>query len=277
MMVIEHLDLRYVPAPESRSSDLQTIGSLLASKSPPEDEREQEFGEGRLGAHGGNVLIWDCTVDADIPVALDDAAVVLVASDVRGFGHVSWAEIAVRRAALGGTRTALLSMFGGPLVVTGTATERPTKADDEDAGIRAVAEALNRRPGPRYRAERLPKNRNHEPWEDGMLRPEDPRAPTIPVQVRHFSDDLARLMRGQQRSALKHYVGILSKVLQSAIDDKTRVDPDERRKAHLVLISPVALGEIKRSEIASFKFESGGYANVWLCPAGEPAFSLLAG
>jgi hypothetical protein len=93
MMLFEHLDLRYVAAFGPKTAGLQTIRSLLASKSPPADEREQEQGEGRLGAHGGNVLIRDCTVDADIPIAVDDAALILVASDIRGFGHVSWAEI----------------------------------------------------------------------------------------------------------------------------------------------------------------------------------------
>jgi hypothetical protein len=275
MMTVEHLDLRYAPSLRRETAGLQTIRSLLATKSPPTDEREEEQGLHRLGAHDGNILIRDCTVDADLPVALDNASLFLVDSYVRGYGHISWAEIAVRRAAIGVTRTALLSMFGGPLIVSATARARPSKVDEEVAATRAVAQTLNMRRGARYTAERPVRDGKYEPWEDGILRSSGREV--IPVQVRHFSDDLARLLRGPTRSARNHDVGVLSKVLQSAIDDKTDVDPNQRRNACLVLISPVALGAIKRTEIAALQLRGGGYADVWLYPLGEQAYSLIGG
>jgi hypothetical protein len=271
--ILEHADLRYVPSPGSKASGLQTVRSLLTAKSPPDDAVEREC-QG-LGAHGGNVLVRDCTVDADMPVSLDNGSLILIASDVRGFGHVSWAEVAIRRAALGGTRTALLSMFGGPLIVSARAAKRPSKVDEEHAATRAVADGLNSRRGTHYTAERPPGHGKGEQWEDGILC--SPNRERIPVQVRHFSDKLAELLRGPRRSAINYDVGVLGKLLQSAIDDKTGVDADERRKAYLVLISPVALGAIKRTEIAALQLDSGGYADVWLYPSGEQAYSLIAG
>jgi len=272
-MIFEHLDMRLAPVAHAGMETTQTVGSLLTAKVAPVDEHEQEEGKNRLAAHDGDILIRDCTVDADMPVALDNAALILISSDVRGFGRVTWAEIAVRRSALGGTRTALLSVFDGPLIVSATCDEKPHKRDDELAATRAVAHALNKRRGTSYVGEpSLP-----ETWEDGFLRSRQPGEPEIPVQIRQFSDDLARLLRGPSRGVLNHGVGILGKLLQSAIDKKTNVDTDARRKAYLVLLSPVALGAIKRTEIAALQLDPGGYSDVWLYPVGEEAYSLIAG
>jgi hypothetical protein len=116
MHAFKHLDLRYSKFGESKAPGAQTVGSVLSSGTPPTYER-QDQGDRWMPARGGNVVLYDCTVDADLPVALDNASLILVASDVRGFGHVLWAEMAVRPAALGQTRPGLLSIFGG-LVVT---------------------------------------------------------------------------------------------------------------------------------------------------------------
>jgi hypothetical protein len=163
------------------------------------------------------------------------------------------------------------------LVVSATAAERPSKVDEEHAATRAVAEALSRRRGTRYTAERPGRDGKRERWEDGILRPANREEASVAVQVRHFSDELASLLRGPSRSVVKHDVGVLGKLLQSAIEDKTSVDADERRKAFLVLISPVALGTIKRTEIAALQLDNGGYADVWLYPVGEEPFSLIVG
>ena len=271
LLTFEHLDLRCAATLREASKRMQTIGALLGAGLPPADEAERGSPSDRLSAHDGAILIRDCIVDADIPLALDNATLVLIASDVRGFGHVPWAEFGMRRAAVGRTRTALVSTFRGPLIVSATAGERPDKRDEEYAATCALASALNSRDGTHYNAERMPP----DAWEDGVLRSAVHGEATVPIQVRHFSDQLAKLLRGPQRSLINHDVGFLGKVIQSAIDHKTRVDSELRAKAHLVLISPIPLGQIKRAEIAALSFTNGGYADVWLYPFGEEPYSLL--
>ena len=67
----------------------------------------------------------------------------------------------------------------------------------------------------------------------------------------------------------------ISSVLQDAIDEKAKVDSDVRARTHLVLISPIPLGKMLRSLVASHCFESGGFAEIWLAAEGEEPFSLL--
>jgi hypothetical protein len=267
----EGVDLRYVPDPNSPAVGGPTIRSILESRSPPPEAGDEPLRG--LGVRGGNHVVRNCTIDANMPVTVTNGSLILVASDVRSFGHVSWAEIARRPAAHGRLETSLLSMFDGPLVVSCSSHERPSKRADEYAATAAVAKTMNRRQGTHYEAEPAQAGE----WADGRLRSRHTGESTVEVQVRQFSDDMARLVRGRSRGMRDYSVGALGRLLQSAIDEKTRVDADARRDAFLVLISPVPLGTIKRTEIAALQLDAGGYRDVWLYPVGEEAHSLIVG
>ena len=97
------------------------------------------------------------------------------------------------------------------------------------------------------------------------------------MEVTQFSKELAELVRGPTRGGNNYPVGVLCDLLQSAIDRKSGIDPESKRKAFLVLISPVPLGAIKRTEIAALQLNGRGFSDVWLYPFGEEPYSLIRG
>jgi hypothetical protein len=57
--------------------------------------------------------------------------------------------------------------------------------------------------------------------------------------------------------------------------DRARVctEPRPRLKRRELPLHPGSLGAIKRTEIATLQLDSGGYADVWMYPYGEEAYS----
>lgn len=95
----EHVDIRLAPRARERARGLPTIRGVFAEQVPPAADPPE--GSPGVGARGIPMILRDCTIDADLPVALEDGSLLVIDSDVRGFGYVAWSEIAIRRSALG--------------------------------------------------------------------------------------------------------------------------------------------------------------------------------
>jgi len=191
---------------------------------------------------------------------------------VLGFGHVAWAEFALRR-----DGTLISRHWGtaaGRMMVSATTKDRPDKYSDQATAAHAVAKAINASKATHYRAEPEVEG-GHESYADAELVSEVPGERSISLQMRHFHDDIAANLRGRNLALPSTDLSDIGDRLQRAIDAKADVDPALKARAHLVLISPVPLGPLVRASVAAKLFESRGFSEIWLAPSTEPPFSLL--
>jgi hypothetical protein len=104
---------------------------------------------------------------------------------------------------------------------------------------------------------------------DGKLTP-PASGPPIRLQLRNVSGRLAASL-GKSRGASE--LALTATTIQEAIDAKERVDPNEKRRMHLVLYCPVSLGEPFRVGIGR-TFDAKGWCRVWLCTPDEEPLML---
>jgi len=246
------------------------------------DEKLSGTAPSFIRTEGTDIIFDRCTIGSDVAIHMDPGRVVALDSWVSGFGSVQWSELAVKLE--GDVLSRHWAHLNGSVSVSGEATAAKV-ATDKAAGRKKklyeqakfaerICRTINARRRTSYES-RAEDDLGGADYEDAVLESKVPGEATIGLQIRHFHNEIARRLNSRPHSMSQLGLSNISSVLQDAIDEKAKVDSDVRARTHLVLISPIPLGKMLRSLVASHCFESGGFAEIWLAAEGEEPFSLL--
>ncbi|HEY5960641.1 MAG TPA: hypothetical protein VIV60_29005 [Polyangiaceae bacterium] len=265
--IIRHKLVELKEMPGKSNSPAPTLGELFTSGAEHFD-LDDGTAASVLEVIGGSIRIEQCTCDRGIRISLHDGRLVVCDSTISGVGHVEWSEYVARTD--GTTRSVAFASIQGTILVSAVAGDRPNKYAEQEQVARRIASAISRREQISYAVIPEPPGGNDYP--DATLIAHGGRL--VQLQIRHFHDIIARGLRGPQREIVKVCVDDICEILQSAIDTKASIDADVRARTHLVLWSPISLGDICRARISSGVFDVRGFECIWFCSFREEPFLI---